>query len=146
MGTFSDAVGDIEAYRAAYRAAGHPGEGQVFLRVPIYVAESADQAIAEPEASIMHFYRRLAAELAASATASRAGRVAELQSVSYDEVCRNKVVVGTPEMVADRLAELRDELGLNGILAELNCGGQIPHERVRRSLDLLCERVLPRFR
>ena len=30
--------------------------------------------------------------------------------------------------------ELREELGLSGILAGLNCGGQIPHEQVMHSL------------
>jgi hypothetical protein len=48
-------------------------------------------------------------------------------------------------MVADRLAELREQLGLSGILAELNCGGLVPHERVMRSLQLLCEKVQPRL-
>ena len=45
-------------------AAGHPGEGQVFLRVPVYVAETEARARAEPEESIMHFYRYLGAQLA----------------------------------------------------------------------------------
>jgi alkylation response protein AidB-like acyl-CoA dehydrogenase len=35
---------------------------------------------------------------------------------------RDKVVVGTPDMVIDRLYELRDELGLDGILHEINDG------------------------
>jgi hypothetical protein len=49
-------------------------------------------------------------------------------------------------MVAARLQELREELGLDGILAEINTGGLIPHERVLRSLRLLCDEVMPRFR
>ena len=43
-------------------------------------------------------------------------------------------------MVADRLAGLRDQFGLAGILAELNTGGLIPHEKVMRSVQLLCEK------
>ena len=49
-------------------------------------------------------------------------------------------------MVIDRLQKLREELGLNGILAELNCGSRIPHERVLNSLRLLCEQVMPHFK
>ena len=153
LGTLTELVPNILAYRAAYRAAGHPGEGQVFLRLPIYIGETAEQAIDEPEASIMQFYRGLGAQLEKSATGpgarpieSRADRGQRLQSVSYEEARREKVIVGTPAMVVDRLQALRDELGLNGILAELNCGGLIPHERVRRSLRLLCHEVLPAFR
>jgi hypothetical protein len=56
------------------------------------------------------------------------------------------IIGGTPGMVADRLAELRETLGLSGILAELNCGMRIPPERVMTSLRLLCEQVMPHFR
>jgi hypothetical protein len=48
-------------------------------------------------------------------------------------------------MVVDRLQGLKAELGLDGILAELNCGSLIPHERVMNSLRLLCEKVMPHF-
>jgi alkanesulfonate monooxygenase SsuD/methylene tetrahydromethanopterin reductase-like flavin-dependent oxidoreductase (luciferase family) len=153
LGTLSELAPHIRAYRAAYRAAGHPGEGQVFLRLPVYVADTAEQAIAEPEASIMQFYRGLGTQLEATATAAgaraleqRAERGQRLQSVSYEEARREKVIVGTPEAVTDRLEAVRQELGLDGILAELNCGGQIPYARVRRSLRLLCQQVLPHFR
>ena len=66
--------------------------------------------------------------------------------VSADDALREKMIVGTPERVADRLTELREELGINGILAELNPGGLIPHERVMNALRLLCEEVMPRFK
>ena len=44
------------------------------------------------------------------------------------------------------MRELREELGLDGILAEMNCGMQIPADRVSNSLAMLCEEVMPRFR
>ena len=65
---------------------------------------------------------------------------------SYDEVLASKIIVGTPAQVVDRLGVLREELGLSGILAEMNCGSQIPHERVLTSLQLLCEEVIPKFK
>jgi hypothetical protein len=40
---------------------------------------------------------------------------------------------------------LQAEIGLCGILAELNCGGLIPHDRVLAAMRLLCEAVKPRF-
>src|ERR1700680_1932000 len=48
-----------KAYRAAWKEAGRPGEGKVFLRAPVYVAETEEQARNEPEESIMFFYRYL---------------------------------------------------------------------------------------
>jgi alkanesulfonate monooxygenase SsuD/methylene tetrahydromethanopterin reductase-like flavin-dependent oxidoreductase (luciferase family) len=152
LGTLSELAPHIEIYREAYKAAGHPGQGQVFLRLPVYVGDTPEQAISEPEASIMHFYRYLGERLEDSASRSgaraieeRAERGQRLQTITYDEARRDKIVVGTPEMVVDRLQQLREELGFDGILAELNCGSLIPHERVMHSLHLLCDKVMPRF-
>ena len=64
----------------------------------------------------------------------------------YDEALKTKIVVGTPAMVVDRLAALKERLGLSGILAEMNCGMRIPHERVVNSLHLMCSEVMPHFR
>ncbi|MBV9356601.1 MAG: LLM class flavin-dependent oxidoreductase [Chloroflexi bacterium] len=150
LGTLSELAPNIAAYRAAYAAAGHPGRGEVFLRVPVYLAPTSAAARAEPEASIMAFYRGLGQQLQASATEAgardverRAERGQRLQQLDYADVLREKIVVGTPDEVVDRLRALRAELGLDGVLAELNCGNAIPRDLVRRSLQLLCERVMP---
>jgi alkanesulfonate monooxygenase SsuD/methylene tetrahydromethanopterin reductase-like flavin-dependent oxidoreductase (luciferase family) len=153
LGTLSELVPSIRSYREAYRAAGHPGEGQAFLRVPVYVAEDARRAREEPEQSIMYFYRMLGAQLADSATRvgaraveQRAERGQRLQIIDYKEVLREKIVVGTPDAVVMRLREIREELGLDGILAELNCGSRIALPKVLRSLELLCREVMGAFR
>jgi len=123
------------------------------LRVPLYVAETEAAARAEPEASVMTFYRYLGRQIEESAALAgareieqRAERGQRLRSIGYDEVLRDKVVVGTADAVAERLGALRAELGLDGILAELNCGRLIPHEQVMRSLRLLCQEVMPKLR
>ena len=151
-GTLEEILPNLEIYREAWRAAGHSGEGEVYLRAPVYVGDTAEQARSDPEESLMHFYRYLGARLEESAnragitdTARRLEGGHRLQTISYDEALSGKAIVGTPEMVADRLQGLREELGLAGILAEMNCGGLIPHERVMRSLQLLCEKVQPRL-
>jgi alkanesulfonate monooxygenase SsuD/methylene tetrahydromethanopterin reductase-like flavin-dependent oxidoreductase (luciferase family) len=153
LGTLSELAPNIEVYREAYQAAGHSGEGQVFLRVPLYVAETEARARSEPEESIMSFYRFLGSMLEKSASSAgvraieqRAERGQRLQTIAYEEALRDKVIVGTAEMVSQRINQLRGELGLNGILAELNCGSLIPHAKVMKSLELLCEKVMPQFR
>jgi alkanesulfonate monooxygenase SsuD/methylene tetrahydromethanopterin reductase-like flavin-dependent oxidoreductase (luciferase family) len=152
LGTLSELAPNIRAYREAWKAAGHKGEGHVFLRAPVYIAETAAAARAEPEESIMYFYRVLGERLEDSATQAgvraiedRAARGRRLQTISYDEALRDKIIVGTPEAVTDRLQGLQQELGLDGILAEMNCGTRIPHPRVMKSLELLCREVMPRF-
>jgi alkanesulfonate monooxygenase SsuD/methylene tetrahydromethanopterin reductase-like flavin-dependent oxidoreductase (luciferase family) len=153
LGTLSELAPNIQAYREAYQTAGHPGHGEVFLRVPIYVAETRERAQSEPQQSIMSFYRFLGSMLQKSAASAgvraieqRAERGQRLQTIAYEDALRDKVIVGTPEMVAERIAQLRDLLGLDGVLAELNCGSLIPHRLVINSLQLLCEKVMPEFR
>ena len=101
----------------------------------------------------MHFYRYLGQRIEQSATSAgaraienRSARGLKLQSIDFEEALRNKIIVGTPDQVEERLCGLRAELGLDGILAELNCGGQIPRHQMMTSLQLLCEDVIPRFK
>src|SRR5262249_12629803 len=141
LGTIEELGPNIAAYRAAYRSAGHAGEGEVYLRVPIYVAETESAARAEPERSIMQFYRTLGMQLEGSATRpgvrtseQRLGRGQALQTIRYEDALRDKIVVGSPASVTARLKDLISKLGLNGVLAEINCGGLIAHAKVMRSL------------
>jgi hypothetical protein len=65
---------------------------------------------------------------------------------SYDDVLREHAIVGSAGATIDRSRALREELGLDGILAQLNCGGGFSHERVTKTLKLLCLNVMPQFR
>jgi alkanesulfonate monooxygenase SsuD/methylene tetrahydromethanopterin reductase-like flavin-dependent oxidoreductase (luciferase family) len=152
LGDLNELVPNLKVYRDAWREAGHPGNGKVYLRVPVYIAENEKQALEEPKESVMFFYKYLGERIEASAVMAgaraienRAERGARLQHIDYDEVVRSKIIVGTPRMVIDRLGHLQEELGLDGILAELNCGMRIPHEQVVNSLNLLCQEVRPKF-
>jgi len=151
-GSFDEWLPAIREYRAAYAAAGHDGRGRVYLRVPTYVAEDEDRARVEPKESLMHFYREQAQRLRDSmsragtrAIEGRAERLKRIENLSYEEALNGQVLVGTPDKVTQRLRELQEELGIDGILAEINCGGLIPHDRVMTALRLLCEEVRPRF-
>jgi alkanesulfonate monooxygenase SsuD/methylene tetrahydromethanopterin reductase-like flavin-dependent oxidoreductase (luciferase family) len=153
VGDLSDLAPNVKAYREAWKKASHEGKGQIFLRVPVYVAETEEAAREEPRESIMHLLRYIGDRLAQSAGAqgtraieNRAERGARMLSIDYDEVLRERMIVGTPARVIDRLTELQETLGLDGILAELNPGSRIPHERVMTALRLLCEEVMPKFK
>jgi alkanesulfonate monooxygenase SsuD/methylene tetrahydromethanopterin reductase-like flavin-dependent oxidoreductase (luciferase family) len=153
LGTLEELGPNIAAYREAWRAAGHAGQGQVYLRVPVYVADTEAAARTDPEASIMEFYRTLGRQIEESATREgaraveqRAVRGQALRTVSYADALREKVVVGTPDTVTARLKDLTAKLGLDGVLAEINCGGLIDDAKVLRSLQLMGEEVAPRLR
>ncbi len=147
----SELAPSIESYRAAWKEAGHPGEGEIGLRIPIYVAETAEKAYNEPMASTVSSISNLGQRVAASA--SRTGTTGDWQaesdhilSMTYDDWIRDKVVFGTPEYVVERLLGLREELHLNQVVFEINFGRQIPHELQMNSLRLMMDRVVPAFK
>ena len=75
--------------------------------------------------------------------ARRMRRVNQLRTLRYEDGLHNHALVGTPAAVAEQLSALTQEVGLSGILAELNCGGLIPQEQVLTAMQLLCEVVKP---
>ena len=153
QGKIEELAPHIATYRKAWRDQGHPGGPKLYLRVPVYVGEDSKTARREPEESIISFYRALGAQIAKTAELegvkkeeNRAERAQALLNVSYEETLAQKVIVGAPDEVAARINELKRELGIDGILAEMNCGGLIPHDRVVNSIRLLCQEVGPKVR
>ena len=143
----------LAPYRQAWREAGHPGQPSVYLRIPVYVSTTEQGAMEEPRESLTAFFARQS-ELARAAV-GRAGagpadrrrmQAERMANLSYEDVLAKKVAFGTATGVIDRLRQLREELGLDGIVAELNPGGRIPLELETRSLQLLTREVMPAFK
>ena len=140
----------LDIYRQALRENGHPGRADVFLRIPVYVAETMGRAHDEPKESTMRSYQRLAKQFARTVGAAgtttseeRLERAATLSQVSYDDLLRDRLAYGTPEVVRERLAFLRETLGLSGVVIEPNVGGGMAREQVLRSLRLFAQEVAP---
>ena len=149
----TDLQAQLAPYRQAWREAGHRGEPSVYLRIPVYASTTEEGAVEEPRESLASFFARQT-ELARAAV-GRAGagpadrrrmQAERMASLSYDDILARKVVFGTAAGVIERLTRLRDELGLDGIVAELNPGGRIPPELETRSLQILTREVLPALR
>jgi alkanesulfonate monooxygenase SsuD/methylene tetrahydromethanopterin reductase-like flavin-dependent oxidoreductase (luciferase family) len=64
--------------------------------------------------------------------------------VSWDDLVRETVAFGSPDTVAERIAELQ-RLGVGEVLCWMNFGG-LPQHQVRRSMELFAREVMPRFR
>jgi alkanesulfonate monooxygenase SsuD/methylene tetrahydromethanopterin reductase-like flavin-dependent oxidoreductase (luciferase family) len=65
--------------------------------------------------------------------------------MTYDEAAEGSVMVGSPDDVTRKIEALRDDMGLDGVLVELNCGGKVRHAHEMEALRLLCQEVQPRF-
>jgi hypothetical protein len=67
-----------------------------------------------------------------------------MKDLTYERVLKDFAVFGEPAAVRDRLMHLRDELGLDEVLAWMNIGG-LGHEQVSASMKLMGEEVMPRL-
>ena len=76
----------------------------------------------------------------------RSERGAQLAEVDWERVQREKVAVGTPEMVIEQLNIMKDTLSLSGVVAEFNAGEGISKQQIATSLRLICEKVMPAFK
>jgi len=145
-----DLQAHLSAYRQAWREAAHVEEPSVYLRIPVYVSTSEKGAAEEPRESLTHFFARQS-ELARSAvgragtgpTERRRALADRMAGLSYEDILAKKVVCGTAAGVIDRLTRLQEELGLDGVVVELNPGGLIPPALETRSLELLTHDVMP---
>ncbi len=142
--------GHLGAYRAAWREAGHAGDGDVCLRIPVYAAPTEKEALDEPHENITYFFRRHA-ELTRSGIGRgdtgpadrRRARLEKLTHLTYEDILETRVAFGTAAGLIDRLKRVREELGLSGIVAELNPGGLLSVEQMRRTLRILTHEVMP---
>src|SRR5439155_20345537 len=50
----------VKRYREAWREAGHAGDGDVCLRIPVYAAPTEKAALEEPEETITYYFQRQA--------------------------------------------------------------------------------------
>lgn len=145
--------GHLKVYRAAWREAGHPGDGDARLRIPVYAAPTEQAAMKEPKETITYYFRRQAdltrAPIGRAGTGPAERRVAQAQRLSaltYDDILTTKVAFGTGAGLVDRLGRLKEELGVNGIAAELNPGGLLTPDQELRSLRILLNEVAPAFK
>ncbi len=144
---------NLDAYRRSWRDAGHAGQGSAYLRIPVYAAPTEREALEEPRENITGFFQRhlelVRSGMGRADTGSSARRqavAAQVGALTYDEILKTRVAFGTAVKLVERLSELRDELGLDGIVAELNPGGLLSTEQMHRTLRILTHEVMPAFR
>ncbi len=146
--TLAELKPSIQAYREAWRGAGHESVGKVGLRIPVYLSHDAQKAHDEPMESALFSMGRLSDRVASYAghagTLGDWGAQAErVRGMTYDDWLRDKVAYGTPEAVSEKLNWLGEELGLDQVMFEINFGNLIPLENQASSLHLMMEEVAP---
>ena len=147
--SIEDLQQSVAEYKKAWHDAGQPGEPDLAMRIPVYVADTMDEALSEPEEGVMSFFRNLGQMVVQSGAQGRelnderSQRANRLAEISYEEVLREKVAFGTPEVVVERLQQLQEDLSLSMVIAEVSTGLRLPPDRVLNSIRLLGEQVAP---
>jgi alkanesulfonate monooxygenase SsuD/methylene tetrahydromethanopterin reductase-like flavin-dependent oxidoreductase (luciferase family) len=67
-----------------------------------------------------------------------------MSSLNWDDLLRTSVLIGSPDTVARKVAELQ-AAGVGELACWMNFGG-LPTEKVRRSMRLFAQEVMPRLR
>ena len=145
--------GSLALYRRAWTEAGHAGQPSVYLRIPVYAGLTETGAVEEPRQTITQFFRRhvelmrsTVGRAGAGPADLRASKADALERLPYDQLLRTRVAFGTAPQLVDRLKELREQLGLDGIVMEPNPAGLLPAEQANRTLRIIAHEVMPAFR
>jgi alkanesulfonate monooxygenase SsuD/methylene tetrahydromethanopterin reductase-like flavin-dependent oxidoreductase (luciferase family) len=143
----------LAAYRAAWREAGHPGEGEVMLAFHLFCAEDGDQARAFA-CPLLEAYLRSLVDAAGDWLDGRVSAdypgydrmIAKLREANAAELIANGAAwVGTPDEIAGQIARTRAEFGpYEHASLQVNFNMTALADALA-SLRLFAERVMPRF-
>lgn len=120
----------IDSFKKGYAESGaSPEHPEICIGLKVHVAETREQAIAEARESVERYLR--------TRKYAKGG--------TFDSLMANRLLaVGDPDDVAGVIEEYR-AAGATQIMCLQNFGG-LPHELVMRSIRLMAEHVMPRFR
>ena len=132
--------GQLDYYRKIAAEAGQPMPATLPMMRELYVAPDSATAYAESRPYLEGKYAAYAAW-----GQDKAMPEGESFSVPFDELARDRFLIGNPEEVVREIQRYRDELGVNHLNIRVQWPG-MPHANAMRQLEILGKEVLPRFR
>jgi alkanesulfonate monooxygenase SsuD/methylene tetrahydromethanopterin reductase-like flavin-dependent oxidoreductase (luciferase family) len=69
-----------------------------------------------------------------------------LTEITFEEVLRGSVFIGSPDTVVRKLKDLQRDIGLSGVHLETNCAGLAAQAAEREAIRLLAREVKSAFR
>jgi alkanesulfonate monooxygenase SsuD/methylene tetrahydromethanopterin reductase-like flavin-dependent oxidoreductase (luciferase family) len=148
---------NFDTFREACQANGYTADpGQLGWLLPIYVAETDEQAWAEFEPHLWYFARKLLKGLVvippgytsvrSIAHISRAlGKFMSSVTTRQEIEAGAYAIVGSPATVRDRLSRYVKQLGVGNLLGLFQLG-TLPAELTRKNMTLFAEQVMPSLR
>jgi len=143
----------LDAYREAWKEAGHPGEGEVMLAFHMFCDENGERAraVAGP---LLDAYLRSLVEAAADWLDGRTSAdypgydrmIAKMrETTAADQIASGAAWVGSPEEISAAVARTREAFGsFEHASLQINFN-LMPFAAAQASMRLFAERVMPRF-
>jgi alkanesulfonate monooxygenase SsuD/methylene tetrahydromethanopterin reductase-like flavin-dependent oxidoreductase (luciferase family) len=131
----------MDIYRAELDRLGKPFPEELPIRREVFCAPTHEEAIAiagPPMKAMYEAYRNWGQDK----------RMAEGDrdiSMAYDELARDRFIVGDPNEVAEEMLRYNRELGVNHIIMSVQ-GVGMPQTQVLETFDLLAKEVFPKVR
>ena len=118
------------------------GEGMGLMR-SVYVAPTMEEARRDVERGLMHIYHWIHPPRRGLGMFMRPEEepTADMR-LDFDFLLERNLLVGSPEFVAERIAELKDRLNLEHLLMWTNVPW-LSHQKTMRSIDLFVTEVMP---
>ncbi|MET8874628.1 LLM class flavin-dependent oxidoreductase [Nocardia sp. NPDC004604] len=125
----------VDLYHRALEEGGHEKQS-VAVHAHGYIADTDEQAVAD-------FYEPYAV---AMSTIGRERGWGPMTRPQFDGMRSQSgsLFVGTPDYVAEKIADIRDTLGLDRFMLHTSVG-TLPHEKVLHNIDLLGTKVAPQI-
>jgi alkanesulfonate monooxygenase SsuD/methylene tetrahydromethanopterin reductase-like flavin-dependent oxidoreductase (luciferase family) len=146
MPPISELKGRFALYRDTLsEASGEPaelGEGLSLVR-DVYVADTMERARAEFERALLTSYRWICHWRGLN-NLREVGEDITGRTLDFEFLAERNLLVGTPDYVAEKVHELREELNLRELMLWTTHPG-LEHRNAMRSFELFTEKVMPQF-
>ncbi len=129
----------LALFHAERAAAGRPRAAEIPLLRECYVTDSRAAAFAEARPILEPKYKAYQRW-----EQDKALPQGETWSDAFEELARDRFVIGDPVQVCEEIARYRERLGVTSMMFRLQWPG-MDQERVLRTIRLLGEKVLPHF-
>ena len=130
----------MKGYREALEQAGHPAPQALPMMRELYVAQDRESAYLGSRPFLEGKYAAYA-----SWGQDKALPGNESFSVPYQDLARDRFLLGSPDEVAQEILRYRDELGVNYLIFRMQWPG-MGQEQVLRQLEWMGREVIPRVK
>jgi alkanesulfonate monooxygenase SsuD/methylene tetrahydromethanopterin reductase-like flavin-dependent oxidoreductase (luciferase family) len=143
----------FDIYRAAWRAAGHPGDGVIMMTVAMYCARDSQEATdtyREPVNRHQRYLAEAASDWEAGTTSkdypNHPKMLEALRKLDHDAMrALNMVWTGTPAEIIDMITTLHDGVGGFEVASLMSNAWTLPVDKAEASMRLFSEEVMPHF-